>query len=93
VHKCIHTYLHTYINTYVLKYINIYNSTLLIRLMVIGIDNYPHKFSSSGKFVENSTKLTYLKITGYRTKYSTVMAYRTANQAWSKGLDAGTYCE
>ena len=20
------------------------------------------------------------------------MAYRTANQAWSKGLDAGTYC-
>jgi len=33
-------------------------------------------------------------MTGYRIKYSTVLlAARTANQAWSKGLDTGTYCK
>jgi len=45
----------------------------------------------SGNFVQNCTKLTCLEITGYRIKYGSVMASRTSNQAWSKGLDAGTY--
>jgi len=49
----------------------------------------------SGKFVDNSTKLTCLEMTGYRIKYSTMlkMASRTSNQAWWKGLEAGTYCK
>jgi len=34
-----------------------------------------------GKFVENSTKLTFLEIVFYRIKY------RTSCEAWSKGLD------
>jgi len=56
---------------------------------------YPDQLGPSGKFVENSTKLTGLEITSYRIKYSTVLfvASRTSNQVWSKGLDAGTYCK
>jgi len=58
---------------------------------------YPDQLGPPGKFVTNSTKLTCLEITSYRIKYSTVqysvMASRTTNQAWSKGLDAGTYCK
>jgi len=34
---------------------------------------YPDRFGPSRKFVENSTKLTCLEITGYRMKYSTVL--------------------
>jgi hypothetical protein len=34
---------------------------------------YPARLGLSGKFVENSTKLTCLEITGYRIKYSTVL--------------------
>ena len=34
---------------------------------------YPDRLGPSGKFVENSTKLTCLKITGYPIKYSTVL--------------------
>ena len=34
---------------------------------------YPGRLGSSGKSVENSTKLTCLEITGYRIKYSTVL--------------------
>jgi len=34
---------------------------------------YPDRFGLSGKFVENSTKLTYLEITCYQIKYSTVL--------------------
>ena len=34
---------------------------------------YPDRFGPSGKFVENSTKLTCLEITGYRIKYSIVL--------------------
>ena len=45
----------------------------LIRKLVIRIANYPHRLGLSGKFVENSKKLTCLKITGYRIKYSTVL--------------------
>jgi hypothetical protein len=34
---------------------------------------YPYRLDSSGKFVENATKLTCLEITCYRLKYSTVL--------------------
>ena len=34
---------------------------------------YPDRFGPSSKFVENSTKLARLEITGYRIKYSTVL--------------------
>jgi hypothetical protein len=34
---------------------------------------YPDRLDPSGTFVENSTKLTFLEITGYRIKYSTVL--------------------
>jgi hypothetical protein len=34
---------------------------------------YPDRLDPSGKFVENSTKLTCLEITGYRIKYSRVL--------------------
>jgi hypothetical protein len=34
---------------------------------------YPDRLGPSGKFVENSTKLTRLEITGYRIKCSTVL--------------------
>jgi hypothetical protein len=35
--------------------------------------NYPDQLAASGKFVEDSTKLTCLEITGYQIKYSTVL--------------------
>jgi len=38
----------------------------------------------------NSTKLTCLEIIGYRIKYNTVLWLL---EAWSTGLDAGTYCK
>ena len=34
---------------------------------------YPDHLGPSGRFVENSTKLTCLEITGHRIKYSTVL--------------------
>jgi hypothetical protein len=34
---------------------------------------YPDRSGPSGKFVENSSKVTCLEITGYRLKYSTVL--------------------
>ena len=34
---------------------------------------YPKRLGSSGKSVENSTKLTCLEITGYPIKYNTVL--------------------
>jgi len=36
---------------------------------------YPDRLGPSGKFVENSTKLTCLEITVYRIEYSTVQCY------------------
>ena len=65
-----------------------YSKTPIIRNLVIRNSDYPDRLESWGKYVENSTKLTCLEITGYRIKYSSVMASRTSNQAWSKGLDA-----
>ena len=47
---------------------------------------YPDRLVSSGKFVENSTKLTCLEITGFRIEYSTVLwLLELKNQVWSKG--------
>jgi hypothetical protein len=46
--------------------------TPLIRTLFIRIADYPDRLGPSGKFVENSTKLTFLEITGYRIKYSKV---------------------
>jgi len=37
------------------------------------IANYPDRLGPSGKFVENSTKIPCLEITGYRIQYSTVL--------------------
>ena len=47
--------------------------TPLIRTLVIRIANYPGRLGPSGTFVENSTKLTCLEVTGYRIEYN-VMA-------------------
>jgi hypothetical protein len=71
-----------------------YNKTPLFRTLVIRIAYYPNRLGPSGRFVQNSTKLIHLEITGYRIKLQySVVAYRTENQASSKGLDAGTYCK
>jgi hypothetical protein len=43
-----------------------------IRPLAIRIANYLDRLGPSRKFVENSTKLTCLVITGYHIKYSTV---------------------
>jgi len=63
-----------------------YSRNPLIRTLVIRTANYPDRLDPSAKFVQNSTKLTCLEVTGYRIKYSTVqysvMASRTSNQAW-----------
>jgi hypothetical protein len=50
-----------------------YSRTPLIQTLVIRTANYPDRLGPSGKFVENSTKLTCLEITGYLIKYSTVL--------------------
>jgi hypothetical protein len=69
-----------------------YRRTPHIRPLDIRIANYPDRLGPSRKYVDNSTKLTCLEITGYQIKYGSVMASRISNQTWSKGLDAGTYC-
>ena len=45
----------------------------LIRTLVIRNTDYPDRLASSGKFVGNSTKPTFLEVNGYRIKYSTVL--------------------
>ena len=49
-----------------------YSRIPLIRTMVIRIKNYPDRFGPSGKFVENCTEQSRLKVTGFRIKYCTV---------------------
>ena len=49
-----------------------YSKTPLILKLVIRTTNHADQLGPSGKFVENSTKITCLEITGYRIKYSTV---------------------
>jgi len=50
-----------------------YSRIPFTRTLVIRVANYPDRLGPSGKFVVNSTKLTYLEITGYRIKYSAVL--------------------
>ena len=50
-----------------------YRRTHLIRRLVIGIANFPDRLGPSGKFVDNSTKLNCLEITGYAIKYRTLL--------------------
>jgi hypothetical protein len=50
-----------------------YSITTLNWNLVIRNSNNPVRLGSSGKFVENSTKLNCLTTTGYRIKYSTVL--------------------
>jgi hypothetical protein len=47
--------------------------TLVIRVLVIRIAKYPDWLGPSGIFIENSTKLTYFVITGYRIKNRTAL--------------------
>jgi len=44
-----------------------------MQMLVIRIASYPDRLGPSGKFVENSTKLTCLQITGYLIKCSAVV--------------------
>jgi hypothetical protein len=50
-----------------------HSRTQLNRTLVIRIANDPNRLGPSGKFVENSTKISFFEITGYRIKYSTVL--------------------
>ena len=43
------------------------------RIPVIRTPNYANRLGPLGKFVDNSTTLTCLEITGYRIKYNTVL--------------------
>ena len=61
-------------------------------MVVIQIAIYLDWLGPSYKFVEKSKKQTCLEITSYWIKYS-VMASRTSNQVWSKGLDTGIHCK
>jgi hypothetical protein len=45
-----------------------YRAPLVIRIAIC-----PDRLGASGKFVDNSTKLTCLEITGYQIKYNTVL--------------------
>ena len=54
---------------------------------------YPDRLGPLNKFVENSTKPTYLDITGYRIKYSAVLRLLELQIRWMKGLDTDTFCK
>ena len=58
---------------YVAKNVRNYIRTPLIRTLVIRMANYPDRLGPSGKFAENSTKLTYLEITVDRINLSRVL--------------------
>jgi len=70
-----------------------YSRTTLNRTPVVRIANYADRLVPSGKYVQNSTKITFpwnYQLAD-QVQYH-VMAFRTSAQAWSEGLDAGTYC-
>jgi hypothetical protein len=50
-----------------------YSTTPLIRTLGFRIAVYPDRIDWPIKSVDNFSKLTYLKITGYRIKYSTLL--------------------
>ena len=88
---CTCMYVRTYMPTYIHTYTHTHTHTHIQQNSNYPDADYPDLLGPSGKFVENSTKLTFLEITGYRVKYST--ASRTSNQTWPKGLDAGASCK
>ena len=58
------------------------------RTLVFRISSYPNRLGFSGKFIENSTKLSHLEI----IRSSSVQCYwllELPSQVWSKGLGAG----
>jgi hypothetical protein len=58
--------------------------------MVIRTANYPDRLGPSGKYVENSTKLTRLEMTGYRIECSTAL-WLPELQIRRKVFDEGTH--
>ena len=44
-----------------------------IRTLVIRVSNYPDRLGPSGKYEENSTKITCLEIIGFRIKYCAML--------------------
>ena len=50
-----------------------FSRTPLIRKLIIRIINYPERFVSSGKFIENCKKNIFPEITGYQIKYNAVL--------------------
>jgi len=53
----------------------------------------PIRPAPSGKFVDNSTKLTCLQITRYRIKYSTVLWLPELNMIEMFGRRYSTFCQ
>jgi hypothetical protein len=64
---------HKWLEVKFVLYVCIYSKTPLFLILVIGIAIYLDRLDPSGKFVENSTKLTCLEVTSYQIKYSTVL--------------------
>jgi len=58
---------------YHIRLVYYYSRSPLIWMLVIHITNYLYWLGLLGQFVENSTKLTCLEITGYWIKYNTVL--------------------
>ena len=76
---------------YLLHFVQ-YSITPFIRTLVIRIANYPDRSGPSLKFCQEfyKTNLSSHYRLSDQVQHS-VMAYRTTNQARSKGLEAGTY--
>ena len=66
--KCVY-----FINTYSLHLQ--YSINPVIRTLLIRTANYPNQLGPSGKFVDNSTKLTCLENTSYWIRYITVLHF------------------
>jgi len=66
-----------------------YSKTPLIRTLVIRMIGLALRVNSGEFYKTNLPSNYWLSV---QVQYS-VMAYRASNQAWSKGLDAGTYCK
>jgi hypothetical protein len=72
-----------------------YSITPVIRTLVIRTANYPDRLGPSGNCREfYKTNLPWNYRLSDRVQYCTVLwLSRTSNQAWPKGLYAGTYCK
>ena len=63
----------TFLKTNVIYNLKIPITATLNETLVILIANYPDQLGPSHRFVNKSTKLTYLGTTGYRIKYTTAL--------------------